>query len=135
METIRSKDGTSLAFDRAGHGPTLILVGGTPLNQFPNENLPPLFGQYVSPPEWLELYPPGVLIKNLTLHGFNDTFPPPAPGEVVDYHFQAVLDFWISLDGGQLFQPYSVPAKVLMQITGRLIAEAPGGPGTPKAGP
>lgn len=28
METIRSKDGTSLAFDRAGHGPTLILVGG-----------------------------------------------------------------------------------------------------------
>lgn len=28
METIRSKDGTSLAFDTAGHGPTLILVGG-----------------------------------------------------------------------------------------------------------
>ncbi|HOC57374.1 MAG TPA: Ig-like domain repeat protein [Verrucomicrobiota bacterium] len=125
-----------LTWRPATNGPIpLILVGGTPLNQFPNENLPPLAGQYISPPEWPELYPPGVLIKNLTLHGFTDTFPPPAPGEVVDYHFQAVLDFWVSLDGGQLFQPYSVPAKVLMQITGRLIAEAPGGPGTPKAGP
>lgn len=28
METIQSKDGTRLAFDIAGHGPTLILVGG-----------------------------------------------------------------------------------------------------------
>ena len=28
METIHSKDGTSIAFDRTGHGPTLILVGG-----------------------------------------------------------------------------------------------------------
>src|SRR5690606_31639023 len=28
METVTSKDGTSIAFDRAGSGPTLILVGG-----------------------------------------------------------------------------------------------------------
>ncbi len=28
MNSIRSKDGTSLAFDRSGHGPALILVGG-----------------------------------------------------------------------------------------------------------
>mgnify|MGYP002384839392 CR=1 FL=1 len=28
METIRSKDGTSLAFESTGHGPTLILIGG-----------------------------------------------------------------------------------------------------------
>ena len=28
METVTSKDGTIIAFDRAGSGPTLILVGG-----------------------------------------------------------------------------------------------------------
>ncbi len=111
-----------LTWHPATNGPIpLILVGGTPLNQFQNENLPPLAGQYISPPEWPELYPPGVLIKNLTLHGFTDTFPPPAPGEVLQYHFEAMLDFQVSFDGGHLFQPFSVPAKILMQIKGRVI--------------
>lgn len=28
METVRSKDGTVIAFDRSGEGPAIILVGG-----------------------------------------------------------------------------------------------------------
>jgi len=28
METVRSKDGTTIAFDRVGRGPSVILVGG-----------------------------------------------------------------------------------------------------------
>lgn len=28
METVMSKDGTSIAFDRLGDGPPLVLVGG-----------------------------------------------------------------------------------------------------------
>src|SRR5215208_2428719 len=28
MRTVTSKDGTTIAFDQAGHGPALILVGG-----------------------------------------------------------------------------------------------------------
>ena len=28
MQTIRSNDGTTIAFDKAGNGPALILVGG-----------------------------------------------------------------------------------------------------------
>ncbi len=28
METIRSKDGTTIAFDRTGTGPPVVLVGG-----------------------------------------------------------------------------------------------------------
>lgn len=29
MRTVNSKDGTTIAFDQAGQGPALILVGGT----------------------------------------------------------------------------------------------------------
>ena len=28
MQTVRSLDGTTIAFDRSGQGPALILVGG-----------------------------------------------------------------------------------------------------------
>src|SRR5882757_759946 len=28
METVISKDGTSIAYERTGHGPALVLVGG-----------------------------------------------------------------------------------------------------------
>jgi len=28
VEKVRSKDGTEIAFERSGEGPTLILVGG-----------------------------------------------------------------------------------------------------------
>ena len=28
METVRSQDGTTIAFDRSGRGPSLVIVGG-----------------------------------------------------------------------------------------------------------
>ena len=97
----------------------LILVGGTPLNQFPSNALPPPAGHYVSPPEWPELYPQGAVIKNLTLQGFTATFPPPAPGQTLIYHFGAALDLWVSFDGGHLFQESIAPVQVAIKITGR----------------
>ena len=101
----------------ATNGPvSLILTGGLPLNQFPGESLPPLMGRYLSPPEQPELYSPGILIKDLALHGFSATFAPPNPGEVLLYHLDAMLDFWVSFDGGQTFQPHSAPARVVIQI-------------------
>jgi hypothetical protein len=73
-------------------------------------------GRYLSPPEQPELYSPGILIKDLALHGFSATFAPPNPGEVLLYHLDAMLDFWVSFDGGQTFQPHSAPARVVIQI-------------------
>ena len=98
----------------------LILVGGSPLNEFPAETLPPLAGQYVSPPEWPELYPQGVIIKNLTLHSFSGTFPPPPPGVNKVLAFSAHAELWISADGGQTFLPFTAPAQVQMLIKGRV---------------
>lgn len=97
----------------------LILVGGIPLNQFPDELLPPLAGQYISPPEWPELYPQGAIIKDLTIHTFDGTCPPPAPGENAVCSFRATADLWVSFDGGLVFLPYSTPCRVTIRITGR----------------
>jgi autotransporter-associated beta strand protein len=98
----------------------LILVGGTPLNEFPGNTLPPLAGQYVSPPEWPELYPQGVIIKNLTLYSFTATFPLPPPGMSTTNGFGSVVDLSMSLDGGNTFVPYTAPGQVKMRLTGRL---------------
>jgi len=99
----------------------MILTGGTPLNEFPTNTLPPLAGQYITPPGWPELYPLGVVIKNLTLRDFDHTFPPPAPGQTIGITCKATLDFWGSTDGGLLWQEYVGPYQVVMKITGRVM--------------
>jgi autotransporter-associated beta strand protein len=99
----------------------LILVGGTPLNEFPANTLPPPAGHYISPPGWPELYPQGVLIENFTLRNFTATFLPPPPGQTTNFSFGATADFWVSSDGGHLFQEYLTPCQMTMKITGRVM--------------
>jgi len=98
----------------------LILVGGTLLNEFPGNTLPPPAGQYISPPDWPEVYPQGIVIKNLTLHSFTATFPPPPPGQTTTLTFGATVDLWMSSDGRHLFLQYTAPCQVTIRIKGRL---------------
>ena len=102
----------------------LILVGGTPPNRFPADTLPPLAGQYITPPDWPQFYPqpvgPIIAIREITLHGFTMTSPPPPPGMSATYHFGAQAELFVSWDGGHIFLPFTAPAQVQMLIKGRL---------------
>ena len=108
----------------ATNGPIpLILVGGTPPNGFSTDSLPPLAGQYITPPGWTEFYlqlvGPGIAISNITLFSFTMTFPPPLPGMSTTNNFGAQADLFVSRDGGHTFSFCTAPAQVRMLITGR----------------
>ena len=45
MESVRSKDGTTVAFDRLGNGPTVIVVGGGTCDQAMTRPLPEQLAQ------------------------------------------------------------------------------------------
>jgi len=102
----------------------LILVGGTPPNGFPTESLPPLAGQYITPSGWPEFYlqllGPSIAIRDITLHSFTKTFPPPPPGMSSTNNFGALADLFVSWDGGHTFMPFTAPAQIQMLIKGRL---------------
>ena len=114
-----------MTWSPATNGSTpLILVGGAPPNEFPTNTLPPLAGQYITPPDWPQFYPPPlgpiIVIQDITLHSFTMTFPPPPPGMSSNYHFGALADLFVSWDGGLTFMPFTASAQVQMQIKGRL---------------
>jgi hypothetical protein len=102
----------------------LILVGGLLPNGFLTNSLPPLAGQYITPPGWpvfyLQWLGPSIAIRDITLHSFTMTFPPPPPGKSATYVFGASADLFVSWDGGHTFLPFTAPAQVQMLITGRL---------------
>jgi hypothetical protein len=101
----------------------LILVGGTPPNGFLFNTLPPLAGQYITPPGWPEFYlqllGPSIAIRDITLHSFTKTFPPPPPGMSSTNNFGALADLFVSWDGGHTFMSFTAPAQVQMLIKGR----------------
>jgi autotransporter-associated beta strand protein len=102
----------------------LLLVGGMPPNEFPANTLPPPAGQYITPPGWPDFYQqpagPIIAIRDITLHSFTMTFPPPPPGMSSTYHFSALADLFVSWDGGNTFLPFTASAQVQMLIKGRL---------------
>jgi len=104
----------------------LILVGGIPPNGFSTDSLPPLAGQYLTPPGWPQFYQPllgpgitSIVIRDLTLHSFTMTFPPPPPGISSTNSLGATANLFVSRDGGQTFSPLTAHAQVKMRITGR----------------
>ena len=46
METVTTKDGTTIAFDRLGHGPPVILISGGPTDRFANAPLAELLAPH-----------------------------------------------------------------------------------------
>jgi hypothetical protein len=45
VESVHSKDGTTVAFDRLGNGPTVIVVGGGTCDRAMNQPLPEQLAQ------------------------------------------------------------------------------------------
>ena len=62
-----------------------------------------------------------MVIKNLTLQGYSQTFPPPSPGDSITISFTATADLWFSLNGGVNFLPYTAPCSVTMRVAGRIM--------------
>jgi pimeloyl-ACP methyl ester carboxylesterase len=83
MDTVRSKDGTTIAFDRLGEGPPIILAGGA----FSYRAFPKLV-------QLAELLAPGFTVINYDRRGRGDsadTAPYAAEREIED--LQALIDF------------------------------------------
>ncbi|MEY2409114.1 MAG: hypothetical protein QOF48_1784 [Verrucomicrobiota bacterium] len=86
---------------------------------FPNPNLPPLQGEYVSPQRWHQLYANGIIISNVSHRRFLQSFPPPASGTTETHSFGSDVAGEVSLDGGHTFMPFVVmgTADVTVRIT------------------
>ena len=72
-------------------------------------------GQYITPPDCPEIYPPPpgpIMVRDITLHSFTMTFPPPPPGMSSIYPFGALADLFVSWDGGQTFMPFTLKTAV-----------------------
>jgi hypothetical protein len=59
METVGSTDGTSIAFDRYGHGPPIVLVGGAfQYRAFDPRTAAMAQGRPLTRAEWASVMPP-----------------------------------------------------------------------------
>jgi hypothetical protein len=80
-------------------------------------NLPPLEGQYVSSSGWQAGFGMGIFVKDVTLSGFTQSFPPPPPGGSGTCSFGLTMTGWFSADGGASFQSFSAPGLSTFQIS------------------
>jgi hypothetical protein len=87
-----------------------------PEKQFPNPNLPPLTGKYVSPAQFHALYAQGIVISNVSHRRFTRNLPPPAPGASSTHSFNSDIDMMISLNGGATFTHAIAPAAVSVKV-------------------
>src|ERR1051325_11620746 len=75
-----STDG-GISWSGATNGPASVQVAPiSPEVPKPNPNLPPLDGNYVSPPQWHALYAQGIVLTNVSHKKLTQTQPPPPPG-------------------------------------------------------
>ena len=56
MDTVTSRDGTAIAFDRLGEGPPVVLVSGGSTDRMANAGLA---AELAARPHRLQLRPPG----------------------------------------------------------------------------
>ena len=89
----------------------------------PSPDLPPRHGVFVSLPAVQHPYGDGIIIRDIRHHYPTESLPPPAPGETQIYEFKALVDFQLSLDGGQTWHPTraDADARVIMRHEGRLL--------------
>jgi hypothetical protein len=83
---------------------------------FPNPNLPPTNGQYISPKAWHAYYANGVIISNVTHRRFLANFQPPGPNGTNTHNFGSQVNFMLSLGSGQPFMPISANADCLVTV-------------------
>ncbi len=82
-------------------------------------NLPPLPGVYLSPPQWDALYANGIIVTNASQSQFTQTYPLPSPPSPGTESYSSTFSGLISMNGGATFLPFSAPASVTVQINSR----------------
>ena len=83
---------------------------------FPNPNLPPTNGQYISPKQWHALYANGIIISNVTHKRFLANLPPPPPRSTNTHNFGSTVNLLIKLPGQQQFTPVTANADCLVSV-------------------
>jgi hypothetical protein len=84
---------------------------------FPFNLLPPPESVYISPALYHQLYANGIIIRNIQHRNFTDHLPPPPLGQQQIHSFNSQVDFEVSFDNGNTFQPASAPAQVSVRVT------------------
>jgi len=86
---------------------------------FPTSNLPPPEGEYLDNGGWAAFYQMGmgVVITNVHIDRFMQSFPPPLPGQTIVFSFGASVGMMISMDGGLTFSPATAPVNATMRMT------------------
>ncbi|MSU57603.1 MAG: HYR domain-containing protein [Pedosphaera sp.] len=82
---------------------------------FPNANMPPTNGQYISPKQWHALYANGIIISNVSHKRFLANFTPPPPRSTNTHNFGSQVDFLLKLPG-QTFQPMTANADCQVSV-------------------
>jgi hypothetical protein len=90
-----------------------------PANLFPDNLLPSLTGEYISPQQWHAYYTNGIVITNVVHRDFNAAIAPPSPGGTLSHTFMSEVDFDLSQDGGLTYNHTTSYAAVGVQITTR----------------
>ena len=83
---------------------------------FPNPNIPPTNGQYISPKQWHALYANGIIISNVTHKRFLANLPPPPPRSTNTHNFGSLVTLLIKLPGGQSFQQMTANADCVVSV-------------------
>lgn len=96
----------------ATNGPAVLTLSGT----FESPLFPPIpYAQYVSVPGWQGLYPNGVVISNLIIQNFSQSFE--LPNDPADPITDAEIIGLISLDGGQNFTDFYISGQLTLTTT------------------
>jgi hypothetical protein len=90
-----------------------------PLEYFSVTNvLPPPETVYISPALWHALYGQGIIIRDIRHRFFTQSLPPPPiVGGTQVHTFGSEVDFDISTDNGNTYQPVTAAANVSVQVT------------------
>ena len=104
-------------WDPASNGPVHVEARRrAPENPFPNSNLPPLNGQYVSPQQYHVLYANGIILSNVSHKRFTQSQPPPPLGGSQVHSFGSDVEFNLHRPG-QLVTHVTAPASVQAQVS------------------
>ena len=84
---------------------------------FPNNNLPPLNGQYVSPQQWHAAYANGIYLTNASHKRFTQNFPPPPPNGSDSHSFSSQIEMDVLQPGLPPVHVVVPNVQVQVQIT------------------
>jgi hypothetical protein len=79
--------------------------------------LPPIGSVYISPELWHVLFNNGIIIRDVRHRFFTQNYPLPPLGTSQAEFFSSEVDFDLSTDNGNTFQPASGAANVTVQVT------------------